>query len=205
MITTEQLQAIFAKTRPQADLYFDPLITAMDLFGIDNPRRIAAFLAQVGHESGGLLRVYENLNYSAERLLAVFPKYFTAATAPAYARKPQAIANRVYANRNGNAGEAFGDGYAFRGRGLIQITGRDNYTDCGRALGVNLTADPDLLLESRYAALSAAWFWAAHGCNELADAGMFDAITQRINGGQNGAAERRALWVTAKTVLGVQP
>lgn len=204
MLRVDQLQQIFPQSRQQAALFFDPLARAMGVFQINTPPRIAAFLAQIGHESGELRVLEENLNYRADRLLAVFPKYFSEKTAPAYARNPQSIASLVYANRMGNGSVASGDGWKYRGRGLIQITGHDNYAACGKAVGADLVADPDLLLQPHWAALSAAWFWATHGCNALADAGKFDAITQRINGGQTGAIQRRALWLKIKTVMVVQ-
>lgn len=117
----------------------------------------------------------------------------------AVARKPEQIANIVYGNRMGN--NALGDGWKYRGRGLIQITGKYNYSACGEALGLDLIAQPELLEKPQHACISAAWFWATNGLNTLADAGKFEAITQRINGGQNGAADRQALYYRALKVL----
>ena len=163
-------------------------------FAINTPLRVAHFLAQCGHESGGFRVTQENLNYSAKGLNGIFKKYFpTEASAAAYARQPQKIANKVYANRMANGNEASGDGFRFRGRGYIQLTGRDNYTQFGKAIGVDIPSNPDLVA-STYALASAAWFWSKNGLNKLADGGATDAvvtsITKRVNGGTIGLADR---------------
>jgi putative chitinase len=163
-------------------------------FGINTPLRVAHFLAQCGHESGGFRVTQENLNYSAKGLNGIFRKYFpTEAAAASYARQPQKIANKVYANRMANGSEASGDGYKFRGRGYIQLTGRDNYTQFGKAIGVDIPNNPDLV-SSKYALASAAWFWSKNGLNKLADNGASDtavtSITKRVNGGTIGLADR---------------
>ena len=163
-------------------------------FGINTPLRVAHFLAQCGHESGGFRVTQENLNYSAKGLAGIFKKYFpTEAAATPYARQPQKIANKVYANRMANGSEASGDGYKFRGRGYIQLTGRDNYTQFGKAIGEDITSNPDAV-SSKYALLSAAWFWSKNGLNKLADGGSTDttvtSITKRVNGGTIGLADR---------------
>ena len=163
-------------------------------FGINTPLRVAHFLAQCGHESGGFRVTQENLNYSAKGLNGIFRKYFpTEAAAASYARQPQKIANKVYANRMANGSEASGDGYKFRGRGYIQLTGRDNYTQFGKAIGVDIPSNPDLV-SSKYALASAAWFWSKNGLNKLADGGASDtavtSITKRVNGGTIGLADR---------------
>ncbi len=163
-------------------------------FQINTPLRLAHFLAQCGHESGGFRVTQENLNYSAKGLAGIFKKYFpTEAAAAAYARQPQKIANKVYANRMSNGSEASGDGYKFRGRGYIQLTGRDNYTQFGKAIGEDIASNPDVV-SSKYALLSAAWFWSKNGLNKLADGGATDAnvtsITKRVNGGTIGLADR---------------
>jgi putative chitinase len=163
-------------------------------FGINTPLRVAHFLAQCGHESGGFRVTQENLNYSAKGLNGIFKKYFpTEASAVPYARQPQKIANKVYANRMANGSEASGDGFKFRGRGYIQLTGRDNYTQFGKAIGVDIPNNPDLVA-SKYALASAAWFWSKNGLNKLADAGAGDtavtSITKRVNGGTIGLADR---------------
>jgi putative chitinase len=163
-------------------------------FQINTPLRLAHFLAQCGHESGGFKATQENLNYSAKGLNGIFKKYFpTEAAATPYARQPQKIANKVYANRMSNGDEASGDGYKFRGRGYIQLTGRANYTLFGKAIGEDVTGNPDVV-SGKYALLSAAWFWSNNGLNKLADGGSTDAvvttITKRVNGGVIGLADR---------------
>jgi len=163
-------------------------------FQINTPLRLAHFLAQCGHESGGFRATQENLNYSAKGLNGIFKKYFpTLESALPYERKPEKIANKVYANRMANGTEASGDGYKFRGRGYIQLTGKDNYTRFGAAIGENITSNPDIV-SGKYALLSAAWFWSNNGLNKLADGGATDAtvtsITKRVNGGTIGLADR---------------
>jgi putative chitinase len=163
-------------------------------FQINTPLRLAHFLAQCGHESGGFRVTQENLNYSAKGLMGIFKKYFPSeAIANQYARQPQKIANKVYANRMANGSEASGDGYKFRGRGYIQLTGRDNYTQFGKAIGEDITSNPDVV-SNKYALLSAAWFWSKNGLNKLADTGASDtavtSITKRVNGGTIGLADR---------------
>lgn len=202
-MTPQQLAAAVGCSAALSQKWAQPLTDAMTRFEINTPAREAAFLAQVAHESGRFSAIEENLNYRADRLLAVFPSHFTQQEAQAYARQPSRIASRVYARRLGNGDEASGDGWRYRGRGLIQITGRDNYRDCGGALGVDLLADPDRLLEPDLAALSAGWFWHAKGLNASADTGDFSRITLRINGGMNGQPERLALWASAKAALDV--
>lgn len=164
----------------------------MERYDIDSDVRVTCFLAQTAHESAGFRRVLENLNYSAAGLRKTFAKYFTPAQAELYAHRPEQIANRVYANRMGNGNESSGDGWLYRGRGLLQITGRTNYAACGAALGIDLLTYPDSLTARTHAAMSAAWYWSAHGCNELADAGDFERITKAINGGMNGYDDRVA-------------
>jgi len=199
----------FLPTAPTAGAWTAALNLAMNRFAIDSPQRAAAFLAQVAHESLELQRLVENLSYTAPRLLAVWPKRFpTPASAEPYARQPERLANYVYADRLGNGGSATGDGWRFRGRGLLQITGRGNYRACGLALQLPLEAHPELLETPEVAALAAAQFWQAHGLNELADDRNSDdddadfvTISVRINGGRVGLAARRAYWVKAKAAL----
>ncbi|MBJ2181457.1 glycoside hydrolase family 19 protein [Pseudomonas veronii] len=168
-------------------------------YGIVGTPRAAAFIAQVGHESGQLTRLVENLNYSADGLMKTWPSRFDLVRATACARKPEQIANVVYACRMGNA--APGDGWKYRGRGPIQVTGKANYAACGEALGLDLINHPELLEKPQYAAMSAAWFWSANGLNTLADAGDLTKITRRINGGLTGQADRQALYDKALKVL----
>ena len=163
-------------------------------FEINTPLRLAHFLAQCGHESGGFKVVKENLNYGAKGLRSIFGNYFpTDALALAYERKPEKIANKVYANRMLNGDEASGDGYKFFGRGYIQLTGKENYTNFGKAIGVDLTATPDLVA-TQYPLLSAAWFFHKNGLHKLADTGATEAavtsVTKRVNGGTIGINDR---------------
>ena len=198
-ITVQQLLQILPNAGPVAGVFVPVLNTAMGRYQIVGTKRIAAFIAQVGHESSHLTRLVENLSYSADALRRNWPSRFGTELAKAVERKPEQIANIAYGNRMGNT--APGDGWKYRGRGLIQITGKNNYRACGEALGLDLIAYPELLEKPQHACMSAAWFWATSGLNTLADAGKFDAITQRINGGQNGAADRQALYARALKVL----
>lgn len=175
---------------------------AMSIYAVNkNVKRIAAFLAQCGHESLNLSRLSENLNYSKERLMAVWPGRFNEYAAAVYQRDPEAIANNVYANRMGNGNENSGDGWKFHGRGYIQLTGRSNYTACGKDLELDLVNDPDLLTRPASAAMSAAWFWNSRRLNSLADEGDIRGITRAINGGLNGFDDRRQRYNDALKAL----
>lgn len=190
-LTAAQIVGLFPKCSQQVA---QALAEAMPAARIETLPRITAFLAQVGHESGGLVRLVENLNYSAPGLAATWPGRFTdTALATRLARNPEAIANYVYAGRMGNGDTASGDGWRYRGRGLIQVTGRANYAEAGKALMLPLIDEPQLLEQPGPAARSACWFWRTRGCNELADADQFMQITRKINGGTHGHAERVAL------------
>ena len=163
-------------------------------FGINTPLRVAHFLAQCGHESGGFRLTKENLNYSAKGLMGIFKKYFpTEALAKAYERQPAKIANKVYSNRMGNGTEASGEGAKFCGRGYIQLTGKENYTAFGKSIGVDVCANPELVA-SQYALASAAWFFSKNGLHKIADEGASDLvvtkITKRVNGGTIGLPDR---------------
>ena len=163
-------------------------------FGINTPLRVAHFLAQCGHESGGFKVTNENLNYSAKGLNGIFKKYFpTLASAVPYERKPEKIANKVYGGRMGNGVEASGDGYKFRGRGYIQLTGKENYTAFGKSIGVDIPSNPDSVATT-YALASAAWFFSKNGLHKMADGGATDSvvtsITKRVNGGTIGLEDR---------------
>jgi putative chitinase len=163
-------------------------------FQINTPLRLAHFLAQCGHESGGFKLVNENLNYSADGLKKIFPKYFTqAGLAEQYARQPEKIASRVYGNRMGNGDEASKEGFKFRGRGYIQLTGKSNYTEFDKFVDENILENPDLVA-TKYPLLSAAWFFHKNGLNAIADKGANDAavtsVTKRVNGGTIGLADR---------------
>jgi putative chitinase len=163
-------------------------------FQINTPLRLAHFLAQCGHESGGFRATQENLNYSAKGLMGIFKKYFpTQALAEQYQRKPEAIASKVYGGRMGNGPEATKEGFKFRGRGYIQLTGKDNYTAFGKAINEDMTANPDKVA-THYPLLSAAWFFSKNGLHKMADTGSTDTvvtqITKRVNGGTIGLADR---------------
>jgi len=168
--------------------------SVMSTFKIDTALRLSHFLAQCGHESAGFKAIQENLNYGAKGLLGIFKKYFpTEAKALQYERKPEKIANLVYGGRMGNGDEASGDGYKFRGRGYIQLTGKNNYVAFGKAINEDIAANPDLVA-TKYPLLSAAWFWSSNGLNTIADKGATDAdvtaITKRVNGGTIGLPDR---------------
>lgn len=186
----------------RADKWVPWLNMTMLTYEITTPQRQAMFLAQLAHESGGFRFVEENLNYSVEALQRVFKKYFpTDELALMYARQPEKIANRVYANRMGNGEESSGDGWKYRGRGLIQLTGKDNYAAFSLKANNNALLEPDLVAEPELAAMSAGWFWDTNGLNKLSDAGDVRAVTRRINGGFNGLADREAKYNKLITIL----
>ncbi|MGB9989345.1 glycoside hydrolase family 19 protein [Massilia sp. SM-13] len=202
MLNADMLRKAFPLCADAED-WAAALFPAMQRFRITTKGRIAAFLAQVGHESGGFQRLEENLVYrTPSRLAAVWPRRFCdAGMAEPFVCNAEGLANFVYAGRMGNGDAASGDGYRFRGRGLIQLTGRENYARAAAALGLDLLAQPELLSSHGPAALSAAWFWDDRGLNALADTGAFDEITRRINGGVTGLAERRELLRRARAAL----
>jgi putative chitinase len=210
-ISQEQLASLLdtAADNSRVTLWLDPINAALTEWSISNTHRQAAFLAQVLHESAQLKVLSENLNYSSVRLRQVWPRRFpTDSVALQYASNPEKLASNVYANRLGNGDEASGDGWKYRGRGLIQLTGRDNYERCGKALKLDLLAQPELLQEPAGAARSAAWYWATAGLNELADLKPngnarddFIKICQRVNGGDIGLQSRLDYWNKATQVL----
>lgn len=182
--------------------YIDALNKVLPENDIDTPLRVAHFLAQIIHESGHLRYNSENLNYSASALKSVFKKYFpTDELANQYARQPEKIANRVYANRMGNGNEASGDGWKMRGRGLIQLTGYDNYKKCGEYFNIDLIKTPDLLLVPEYSIKSACWYWNTRKLNDLADKDDIVSITKKVNGGLNGIESRKEILGRAKKIL----
>lgn len=171
-----------------------PLLKGVATFHINNPLRMAHFLGQCSHESAGFKVLRENLNYSAAGLMKIFPKYFpTLEWAERYAHQPQNIANKVYANRMGNGDITSGDGYNYRGRGFIQLTGKQNYADFGRAININLVENPERVA-TEFPLLSAAWFFDRNGLNDIADEGSDESvvrkITKKINGGTIGFDDR---------------
>lgn len=207
-ITVDLLAAALpGAKRAHLEKYAPYIDGVAERFAIDTELRLAHFLGQVAHECGSFSLSVENLNYSAEALKRVFGKYFPGlpgtANAEAYARQPEKIANLVYANRMGNGSQATGDGWKYRGRGCIQLTGRDNYLRCGAALNLPLAEQPDLLLEPGTALAAAGWFWSTKGINRLADRDDIVAVTERINGGQNGLDDRTVKTTAFKRVLGI--
>lgn len=200
-ITQPQLIKAISCSAATAAAWLPHLNAAMAKYGINTTTRAAHFLAQCNVESAGLTRLEENLNYSAERLMVVWPNRFkTIDIAQQFARNPKAIAEKVYGSgRMGN--DQAGDGWRFRGRGIKQLTGRYNYTMYAEASGLDCINDPDVLLTPYGASDSAAWFWQTNRCNALADAGDVQALTRRINGGLTGLAQRQAATVQALKAL----
>jgi len=171
----------------------DKYKSLFDKYELNTPLRIAHFMAQISHESG-LKPISENLNYSAKRLITIFPKYFNLSFVSNFANKPEKIANRVYANRMGNGNEASGEGWKYRGRGFIQITGKENYFRLANDTDIDCLKNPDLLLEEANAMISALWFWDLKGLNKLADENNIIGITKKINGGNIGLSHRKELF-----------
>jgi putative chitinase len=183
--------------------WHEPLTGAAVIYEINTPRRIAAWLATLAHESASLTHLQENLNYSAVRLLQVWPNRFGIGKANPvdYAYQPEKLANFVYSNRMGNGDEESGDGWRYIGRGPIQLTGKDNYSRCSAGINTNIVKFPDLLLEPSVGAMSAGWFWASNGLNELADEDRFEDIVRRVNGGLTGYEQRVASLKTAQDAV----
>ena len=189
-ITKEQFSLIFPKNK-EAEAWVDSLNDILPQYDINTVNRVAAFLAQCGHESAGFTVLSENLNYGAAGLKTVFGKYFKTVDPLQYERKPEKIANRVYANRMGNGNEASGDGWKYRGRGPIQLTGKNNYIAFSADMGVDVTSSPDMVsMNKKIALLSAIWFWDKNKLNAMADKGDMVSMTKRINGGTNGLIDR---------------
>jgi putative chitinase len=190
-MNSEQLAHALNMSPAKAEEWVEAVNTTFEMFGIETPEQQASFLGQTSHESNGFTALTENLRYSAESLCKVWPKRFPSLEmAQPYHRNPEAIANHVYANRMGNGDEESGEGWNFRGRGLIQLTGRDNYRACGEALDIDLEATPDLVSTPTYAALSAGWFWHKNHLNNIAEDIL--AVTKKINGGTHGLDDRVA-------------
>lgn len=214
-ITIDMLKAVKVK---EPEKWLDAIRLTCEEFSIDTPQRVAAFLAQTSHESAGYTMLEENLNYSDVTMAAVWPARFAVqepdpnkpgktrpkkdekgknipnAFAKALHRHPESIANSVYSNRMGNGTVESGEGWLYRGRGLKQLTGKDNVTRCSKALGVDFVSNPDLLLQPEYAARSAGWFWKTNNLSKFADAKDIKGMTQVINGGLVGLPQRQALF-----------
>jgi putative chitinase len=195
-MTNEQLQQLGIDSK-----WLQPLEDTFEKYEINTPQRQACFIGQCSHESGNFKTLQENLNYSAEGLMKTWPSRFpTKEVADQYARQPAKIAGKVYNGRLGNTSEE--EASKFLGRGLIQLTGKENYEHCGSSLDVDLVGNPDWLLDPKYAALSAGWFWNKKGLNALADAQDYETMTKRINGGLIGLDDRKAKIAKALSVLG---
>ena len=219
-ILATQLLKILPNAVQVAGFFVPVLNTAMNRHQVVGQKRIAAFIAQVGHESGQLTRLVENLIYSADGLANTWPNRYAEpegkggyvkvlvkdrqrnkpnALGLSLAGKPEQIANNVYAGCMGNT--APGDGWKYRGRGLIQLTGKTNYQLCGEALGLDLLTQPELLEKPQHACMAAAWFWSSNGLNSLADKSDIETITRRVNDGLTGLADRQAIYARALKVL----
>ena len=202
ILSREQLAQLLPGN-PYLDHWYHALEQALPDYDINTPPRVAAFIAQCAHESGGFRALKENLNYRAVTLRKVFPKYFPDdATANAYAQKPEMIANRVYGGRMGNGPEASGDGFRYCGRGLIQLTGKNNYQNFADSIETPVEDIPEYLATFEGAVQSACWFWEANNLNQWADAGDILTLTKRINGGTIGLEDRKKHYEHALHVLG---
>lgn len=204
-LTKQQLQQLLPKNK-FVDHWYEVLAQLLPDYEIDTPQRIAAFIAQCSHESGGFTTIKENLNYRPESLVKLFSKYFDLPTAQRYCALPnkqEAIANRIYASRMGNGDEASGDGYKYCGRGLIQLTGKDNYFWFSASLGITPEEASEYMATFEGAAQSACWFWENNKLNQWADAGDILTLTKRINGGTIGLEDRVKHYEHALHVLGV--
>ncbi len=193
IFTEERLsKALYMTDESIARNWYETMVQALPEDIKENPNRIAGFLAQTSHESGKYKYLSENLNYSDKGLLKTFPKYFNESNVMEYARKPEAIANRVYANRMGNGDEASGDGWKYCGRGLIQLTGKNNYQAFADSISMDIDLLAGYLISYEGAVKSALWFWNKNNLNITADAGDLLMMTKKINGGTHGLAERTA-------------
>ena len=194
MITAEQFHKLFPRN-PEPQVWAEAMANVFPTYDINTPQRVAAFLAQCGHESGGWTVFEENLNYSAQGLNSIFKKYFpTLESAQPYARHPEMIANKIYANRMGNGSPESGDGYKYRGRGPIQLTGKANYTSFAKDMfddWEEVVANPDwVTYDKDFALMSAIWFWNSHKLNHYADIADLKQMTKIINGGYIGLEDR---------------
>lgn len=218
-LTAQELQISTGCTLARAEEWLPFFKLVLKSFNITSKKRVAAFLAQVGHESAGLSALQENLNYSSTGLANTWPnryaqrnskgvyvkspngKFVPNQLAVRLNRKPEAIANNCYANRMGNGNEASGDGWKYRGRGLKQLTGKSNYAKLTLETGIDFVTDPDKLLDPGYALISACWFWEENNLSPVADKGDFELLTRKINGGLIGYKQRKALYDKAMQIL----
>lgn len=201
--TLDKVKHLLHKNR-EPEYWYNAMNEYLPKFGIITPARVAGFIAQGQHESADFTVLQENLNYSAKGLRGVFGKYFPDdAIANQYAKKPEMIANRVYGGRMGNGPESSGDGFRYRGRGVLQLTGRANYTQCSRDLfgDDTLANDPDLVRTPEYAIITACWFWYKNKLNEICDKGDIVLLSKRINGGTIGLEDRIKHWNDALDVF----
>jgi len=197
MITAEQLHQLGID-----HVWVDPLNETFERWHIDTPEEQACFIGQFSYESNHFKSLEENLNYRPETLMQLWPKRFPShEEAMKYAHQPEKIANHIYSNRMGNRDEASGDGWRFRGSAICQLTGHDNFYHAGQALGIDLVSNPDLARQPKDAAAIGGWFWATHGCNQLAEAKDYNGLTKRINGGLFGAEQRVIVMQQAERVL----
>jgi putative chitinase len=201
ILTKDQLKQMVKN--PYIDHWYEVLEQLLDGYDINTPLRVAHFVAQCSHESGNFVFIKENLNYKAASLRKIFGKYFpTDALAAQYEKKPEMIANRIYANRMGNGDEASGDGYRYCGRGLIQLTGKDNYTFFAGSLSISVEEASEYLATFEGAAQSACWFWEQNNLNRFADANDVKGLTRAINGGYIGLEDRQSHTEHALHILG---
>ena len=189
-MVTSDILSVLAPTNKNIDIWVEAMNTILPKYDIVTPKRLAAFLAQTAHESAGFTAVRENLNYSAQGLMKTWPARFNQTNAAAYARQPEKIANKVYANRMGNGDEASGDGWRYRGRGLIQTTGKANYTKLAQHIKRSLEETIQYCETVEGAVESACFYWASNNLNAIADTGDMATLTRRINGGLIGLADR---------------
>jgi len=201
--TAEHVRELVPRALGGPDWWFNEMQEAFPKYDIVTIPRVASFIAQCAHESGGFSMMEENLNYKAATLTKLWPQRYPPGIAEQYAGKPELIANKSYGGRMGNGPEQTGDGWKFRGRGLIQLTGRSNYTACSRAMfgDDTLVENPDILFDPYYAIHSACWFWDKNKLNQFADSGDFITMTKRINGGTIGLADRQKHYKHAVEVL----
>jgi len=199
VLTAQQLQAATGCSQANALMYVTHINAATAAYQINTPKRLAGFLSQISAESNGFSQTLESLNYASDiQLHRTFPSFFrTVSQTREYVGSPQKVANLVYGDRLGNGPAASGDGYKYRGRGLIMLTGKTNYETAGKALGQNFVADPNLVTYPEHASMAAAWFWASRGLNTIADSGDVTKMTLTVTGNINGAEKRERLYNNA--------